>query len=257
MLVKPLLGAPLLTHHPLAYGLVGCWLFNEGAGLIAADSSGQGNHGTLSHTHLTNMPTWVAGPNGGALAFSLNPYGGYVKIPDSQSLSVLSDFTLLARILPTNWLSNYGIVEKVDVSNINGYAMRMQNTTGKILGLVYDGVGSAGVLGLAALSTTIYSSVGVSFRDSTDKMQLWRNGAPDGAEGACTKAPTDGSNFLCIGTRGNDQYDSFVGLISDVMIWNRALSAEEISYLYHHPYAMFDPAGMETGPGIPIYGTGV
>ena len=53
--LKPPLGARLIPGHPLANGLVGCWLMNEGSGNKVYDLSGNGNSGTL-----TNGPEWKA-----------------------------------------------------------------------------------------------------------------------------------------------------------------------------------------------------
>lgn len=43
--------------------LVGWWKFDDGSGSIAKDSSGRGNHGTITD------PIWVTGRYGGALDF--------------------------------------------------------------------------------------------------------------------------------------------------------------------------------------------
>ncbi len=61
---KPPLGTPINWGHPLAQGLVGCWLMNEGGGLYAFDSSGRNNKGAL-----TNLPLWYPGKSGTALSF--------------------------------------------------------------------------------------------------------------------------------------------------------------------------------------------
>ena len=47
MHMKPPIGATLDKSHPLADGLVGAWLMNEGGGLVAHDLSGNGNDGTF------------------------------------------------------------------------------------------------------------------------------------------------------------------------------------------------------------------
>jgi len=52
---KPRLGTPLNHSHPLAGGLVGCWVMNEGSGTLVKDSSGHGNDGVFTN------PKWVAG----------------------------------------------------------------------------------------------------------------------------------------------------------------------------------------------------
>jgi len=42
--MKPPAGARPIVGHPLAKGLVGCWLANEGSGSRAFDVSGYGNN---------------------------------------------------------------------------------------------------------------------------------------------------------------------------------------------------------------------
>ena len=49
-IIKPVLGTRLDSRHPLSQGLVGCWLFNEGAGTSVADLSGNNKYGTLIGT---------------------------------------------------------------------------------------------------------------------------------------------------------------------------------------------------------------
>ena len=58
---------------------VGMWLFDEGSGNIAKDSSGNGNDG-----QLTNGPKWVQGRFVRALEF--DGKDDYVKISSSASL---------------------------------------------------------------------------------------------------------------------------------------------------------------------------
>jgi hypothetical protein len=66
-------------------GLSASWPFNEGFGTTVADSSGNGNTGTLN-----NSPLWVAGWAGNsALEFpgSSGPGPAYVSVPDSTTLT--------------------------------------------------------------------------------------------------------------------------------------------------------------------------
>jgi hypothetical protein len=58
---------------------VGMWMFEEGSGDIAKDSSGNQNDGTLK-----NKPKWVEGKFGKALEFG---DGNYVEVPASKSFS--------------------------------------------------------------------------------------------------------------------------------------------------------------------------
>ena len=47
-ILKPRLGLRLNHNHPLAQGLVGCWVMNEGGGDKVFDLSGNGKAGTFS-----------------------------------------------------------------------------------------------------------------------------------------------------------------------------------------------------------------
>jgi hypothetical protein len=68
---SPSLSVLVNPHNQLAQvsgagsSLVGWWKFDDASGNTAADSSGNGNNGTL-----VNGPTWVAGQIGGALSFN-------------------------------------------------------------------------------------------------------------------------------------------------------------------------------------------
>ena len=68
---------------------IGMWLFDEGAGKVAEDSSGNGNDG-----ELMNGPKWVDGKFGKALEF--DGTDDAVEIPDSDSLNDVDDLTILA-----------------------------------------------------------------------------------------------------------------------------------------------------------------
>jgi hypothetical protein len=73
--------------------LVGHWQLDEGSGATTADSSGNGNTGTL-----VGGPEWAAGTFGGALQF--NGASSYVEIPSSDSLAATEQVTVMAW---SNW----------------------------------------------------------------------------------------------------------------------------------------------------------
>ena len=71
----------------------GWWRFDDGAGTTAADSSGNGNDGTLS-----GDPQRVAGKVSGALQF--NGVDDFVDIPHAEILTVDNEVTVMAWINP-------------------------------------------------------------------------------------------------------------------------------------------------------------
>ena len=71
----------------------GHWKLDEGSGTTAYDSSGNGNHGTL-----TNGPSWTSGKIGGAVSF--DGADDYVQVPDSNTLDLANALTLAMWIKP-------------------------------------------------------------------------------------------------------------------------------------------------------------
>ena len=80
--------------------LVAYWKFDEGSGTTAADSSGNGNTGTL-----INGPLWTAGKAGNALYF--DGIDDNVTVLDSASLHLSSAFTLSAWVNPAATFTDY------------------------------------------------------------------------------------------------------------------------------------------------------
>ena len=69
----------------------GIWLFDEGEGDVARDSSGKGNDGTL-----IGGPKWVEGKYGTALKFNGSKTSVEIEHDDSLNLGDKTDFTVVA-----------------------------------------------------------------------------------------------------------------------------------------------------------------
>ena len=93
---RPFPGAQLNPLHPLSRGLIGGWIFNEGAGSGLHDISGNGNDGSLVNTAASD---WAGSSDGGALNF--DGVDAYVNIGSSDIFDFTSeDFSLCIRINP-------------------------------------------------------------------------------------------------------------------------------------------------------------
>ena len=99
---RPLPGARLNMSHPLAKGLVGCWLLNENGGMRAMDLSPYNNHGTL--TNFANPPPR---PFNGLL---FDGSDDYITIPNAQSLQVGASLTVTAGAKSGAQLTDYDTV---------------------------------------------------------------------------------------------------------------------------------------------------
>jgi hypothetical protein len=98
--------------------LVGFWRFDDGSGTTAADSSGNGNQGTL-----VNAPTWIAPGRVGAAALSFS--GNYVTAGQNGALDVSSNVLTLAAWVRRETSSAEGFIATRGTDGIAGYAFAL------------------------------------------------------------------------------------------------------------------------------------
>lgn len=235
-------GGPATTDlyegAPIDTGLVGHWMFDDGAGGIATDRSGNGNDGTL-----TNGPTWTTGQLNGALSF--DGVNDVVSVPHNASIDLPDILTVSVWIKGNAVLDNYSsIVQKGAFAGQKGYSVQILDF-GPTTFVRVD-------------TNTFNQNLGAnSFPNVITN--TWRHLVAildNGMHNAYTDAiltrstaylHTGGlSNTLAlsIGRRIYDNTNAFNGLIDDVRIYNRALSAPEIAELYR-----MDATGTVTATG--------
>lgn len=88
--------------------LAGLWLFDEGSGAVAKDSSGKGLNGKI-----TGTTKWVAGKFGKALEFD-GKAGSYVTIPDHKNPTVAITLSMWAKSPVATWNTHGWMLEKRD-----------------------------------------------------------------------------------------------------------------------------------------------
>jgi Concanavalin A-like lectin/glucanases superfamily len=74
---------------PFSVGLIGHWKFDEGAGSVVPDASGNNNDGTIVEGQLADAsshpsPVWATGKFGGAI--TIDGIDDWVRVPDSDSI---------------------------------------------------------------------------------------------------------------------------------------------------------------------------
>jgi hypothetical protein len=203
-------------------GLVGWWKFDEGSGTVAYDSSGNGNDG-----NLTNGPTWTIGKIGGALSF--DGTNDYVKI-GASSVFDLQRISISAWVKSDNFSNSGFIFEKTTNGSVNSqYALFFEN-----------GLRFRNEVGADDVSFSV-SSVGWLFVTSTydgTRKKLFTNGLERNQVTWTGTIPTSPSGVSAIGGFSQTSHENwsnyiFNGLIDDVRIYDRALSAEEVQALYN------------------------
>jgi len=221
---KPMYGVLLNPYHPLARGLVGCWLFNEGGGNVVYDLSGYGNHGTLGGGTAGYCPTWVFGKKGSVLEFD----GNYDYIPiSSLNLGTHNTLSLWIQYLSSNTTETLPIGSGESTRYYfykysDGKMYFRLNNSEKTYS--YD----------ASLDTWLNL---VWVRNNTEA-DLYVNGK---FHSTVSNTGWDGVDTLIaeFGRGLGDATYCFRGKISSFMAFRRVLCPEEIWQLYAEPYCMF------------------
>jgi hypothetical protein len=225
-----LLANELTTAHvnaQLQNGLVGYWSFDEGSGTIASDSSGNDNTATL-----VNGPIWTSGEIGGALSF--DGIDDYVSFASQAQSAISISAWVYAQLTPGNVFPR--------IIDMPGYALFLAeasapSSNSQSLGFISRRSSQDGEWDTPA-NSMVYNSwnhVAVAYDSSStsNNADLYINGvkqtistitSPRGRQTA-----NEGEGFIGNGIPLNQGWD---GLIDDLRIYNRALSATEIVSLY-------------------------
>lgn len=205
-------------EHPLAQGLVGCWLMNEGAG---AKAFGQPHlDGTLTST-------------------SWDRYGlgtgttGRLSVIDNAQFDVIKNgLTLLVRVRLQSVTGTQTLAGKW---SIVGYSFIMY-LSGTTLTLALSSNGTTNqhtISSVGAVSSGVWYDLCMTYDGSSS--QLFRNGSKIGNPGSFSGTLWDTTAPFQVS--GNDASNYVVnGSIAHALLWSRALSAGEIASLYARPY---------------------
>jgi hypothetical protein len=231
-IIKPPVGAQLKLDHPLARGLVGCWLFNEGSGDKAHDSSGQGNVGTL--TNMDPATDWVGSLHGGAL--DLDGIDDYVQVASAGSLNVKN--------LTVHCCFKYislGIYREVLSRDDRGSNRVFNIGSSWLAGLLecYIWNSADGYVSVSGNTTlTAGTRYGLTITHDGNYVRLYMDGKQNANPVALAGDTKTGPVPILFGFQSGANYSNVE--ISCVFIYDRALSDQEIAWLYAFPYAMFE-----------------
>lgn len=197
-------------------GIVAHYTFDEGAGTVVKDHSGQGHHGTLHGAR------WTAGAFGSALDFTAP--GSYVDCGRTLGQKLTGDMTLLAwvKLTPSVYPdggTNWTIVDCEDYTR-SGFIFRVDGQTTKL----YYRANAAGrtpeSFSRALVRQGQYHHLAFIRRGT--RIQLFIDGVPERPfSGDCPIAP---SSTFKISTPSQP----LQGILDDLAIYNRAWSAEEV-----------------------------
>ncbi|MCP4450207.1 MAG: hypothetical protein GY809_02000 [Planctomycetes bacterium] len=194
-------------------GLVGYWSFDEGAGDIAFDGSGNGNDGVL-----TGGPVWVEGILGGALDFSgSNSFVAAPTIPiDSRSFTV-------AMWINSSAVSGDQVVFGQHESGSQNLSLHYRITGSGVVRMGFYSNDLDSPSGVITEGTWTHLAFVYDF-ESGDR-SIYADGVQIAqASGVNPYLGTAGDTR--IGQWNNNQY--FDGMIDDVQLYHNALTESEI-----------------------------
>ena len=198
--------------------LIGHWTLDDGVGATAVDLAAS-NDGTV------NNVTWTTGPLGGAL--ELDGTNGYVSVPSTPTLQLTSALTIAGWVKGDVWGtgSDVDIIARKGDGSPNNYQFAIKNG---VTTMFLDDSDSAGLSGNTVLSSGHWYHVAATWNGSEVRIYV---------DGVIDKNPPDlrggtigtDTRPLYIGGRGTS--DVLDGIVDDVRIYNRALSAAEVAAL--------------------------
>ncbi len=218
--------------------LVGYWSFDDNTGTQLTDSSGNNLHGTL-----VSNPTWVAGHTGAAGDYALNFDGSnYVSLGNPAQLAIIGDQTIAMWLYPTDfsvrrnpYAKAYGGSGTITQEPNAGPTASMTYYYGN-----YGGNGEGyEQRGISPITLNAWNLVVIT-RDlepvpGTGQITMYVNDArtqsytptftsPDGPN------PVVADSLTAYFARG--YVSNYIGNIDDSQIYNVALTAREVSWLW-------------------------
>lgn len=233
--VKPPLGATLDPEHPLSRGLVGCWLFNEGMGDRISD--------------LTNPNLSAAKTGSGSFSWEGDAFR---MIPDESGIMAYFNFG--------NQQRHRGLTQKtiaVAVCNLQGtwrwILTKGYNSTagGWAFGYLHEdavqlwmhsirnseGKYCYNYFGPAPIGEWTHVVVTYDAALPSGNMRGYVNGKYSKSV-SCPGVVINPSNALMVlASVGSPPFN---GLVKYIRLYNRALTQDEIAWLYAEPYAGID-----------------
>lgn len=224
--------APSVTTNATGVGGVaatpaGHWSLTDGSGSTAADSSGSAKPATLA-----SGASWASDPvRGGVLA--TNGTTGYANTASSV-VNTAQSYSVGAWVKISS-LASWATAVSQDGSSSSAFYLQYSVADNKwaFAQTVSDGNLNA-IRALSASAPTLNTwtyLVGV-FNAANGQMQLYVNGVPAGTATNSTPWSATGPLGIGRGKSGGANSDFFPGQISDVQVYQRALTPAEIDTVY-------------------------
>jgi hypothetical protein len=200
-------------------GLISHWRFDEGSGTIAYDSAGT-NDGTIYGA------TWITGQIDSALSF--DGVDDYVEVDDNPSLDITDEITVEAWVKRTP-NEHLVVASKRLLANNSGYSC-VVDPDGSLGGTVFEQFDHRST---TTIPMDMFNHVAWTYDKNAGVSRLYINGILDSTFFSTASISTNDQPLQIARV---ESFSSGVvfgsGIIDEVRIYDRALTAEEIEQLY-------------------------
>lgn len=223
---KPFRGTQLNKAHPLVRGLIGCWIFNEGAGPQITNLV----DGRVAVPDSASEVQWSPGPDGVSADFAGNSLDQSFKI--NQILFGVSDpWTIVWQDYVHNDPSE--AISLGDNSNNYDYIWHSEGNYLRFKDHTNHAFDFTGVTSFYHWQEYAFVTNGGGSANSILKLYV------DGLFLEQKTSTYTAFSLTDLGGGYNNAGYILDGQMSRVFVYNRELSAEEIAWLHREPYAMF------------------
>ncbi|MBI2084034.1 MAG: LamG domain-containing protein [Candidatus Aenigmarchaeota archaeon] len=208
--------------------LTGYWKFDEAGGILAKDSSGYQNNGTLNSFDFNASSGWYNGSSceyGSCLKF--DGRNDYVSVADTKDIrGAKADFAIAAWINPGTVSGTQRFVWKNDGNaNFNGYYLSLSGAS--VVCGFGDGTIKVEPSGGTVSANTWYNVMCVR-SSSSDFITLYVNGVNVSGAADTLASTITYAGQLELGGR-SDASEFFNGTMDDARIYNKSLTTAEIT----------------------------
>ena len=233
---KPPVGSQINWEHPMSRGLIGCFLLNENAGVLARNLVNN-TFGTLTNM-FSSTSGWCPGSpysNGSSLRFDGSDR--YVSCGASLGSVGNIQFAVSCRFYTTSPNTTQMLVTR-DVDTSREWRLTIgDGSSGKIV-FIY---GSGTVIGAVSLVANTWYHVFAWYDSSAATINVSVNGAPPTSASYALGTTAGAADFRIGGRAYPSFHNPLLGVIENAFVWTGRNGTLLLPNAYSSPYAMIQP----------------